>query len=313
MKLSLIVPVYNEEETIVIFVDTVEKLILNQLKSTNIEIVFINDGSYDNTLNILLGLESHVIDFLIIDFSRNFGKESALFSGLEHCTGDLIIPIDVDLQDPIELIPEMILSQTNGVEVVLAQRINREVDSLLKRKTAELFYKIINKISPQKIVPNVGDFRLMTRKVVNEILRLQENQLFMKGLLSWVGFKYTVVQYKRENRIAGDTKFNGWKLWNLALDGVTSFSTIPLKIWTYLGSFIAFLSFLFAIKVIVEKVFLGIQVSGYASMMVAILFFGGVQLISIGVLGEYLGRIYLETKKRPRYIINEKFIKKKTI
>lgn len=207
----------------------------------------------------------------------------------------------------------MILSQTNGVEVVLAQRINREVDSLLKRKTAELFYKIINKISPQKIVPNVGDFRLMTRKVVNEILRLQENQLFMKGLLSWVGFKYTVVQYKRENRIAGDTKFNGWKLWNLALDGVTSFSTIPLKIWTYLGSFIAFLSFLFAIKVIVEKVFLGIQVSGYASMMVAILFFGGVQLISIGVLGEYLGRIYLETKKRPRYIINEKFIKKKTI
>ncbi len=225
---------------------------------------------------------------------------------MEHATGDAVIPIDVDLQDPIEVIPELIDKWEEGFDVVLAKRIDRSSDSPLKRKSAELFYKLHNKISRPKIEENVGDFRLMSREVVENIKQLPERNLFMKGILSWVGGRTGIVEYTRAERSAGTTKFNGWKLWNLALEGITSFSTAPLRIWTYLGLFVASLSFIYGSYMIINKLIFGNPVPGYPSLLVSILFLGGVQLIGIGVLGEYLGRIYLETKQRPKFILKRK-------
>lgn len=307
MLLSFVVPVYNEELTIPIFYKEVS-LFKQQLGNDyQIEMIFIDDGSRDNTLKELVKLSQVDPQVKAISFSRNFGKEAALFAGLEYASGDLVVPIDVDLQDPIVVVHEMIAKYNEGYEVVLGKRSDRSTDGFLKKKSAELFYKLHNKISQPKIEENVGDFRLMSRKVVDELIKLKETQLFMKGLFSWVGYPTTYVSYKREVRSAGGTKFNGWKLWNLALEGITSFSTLPLKIWTYLGVLTAIGSFILAIKVIIEKIFYGIAISGYASLMVAILFLGGFTLMGIGVLGEYIGRIYLEVKGRPRYIVQHKF------
>ncbi|WGE63110.1 glycosyltransferase family 2 protein [Actinobacillus equuli subsp. haemolyticus] len=304
MKISLVVPVFNEEDAIPIFLKKVRSY--EPFKDFNVEIVFINDGSSDNTENTLNNIVKDDILIRVLHFSRNFGKEPALFAGLEHATGDVIIPIDVDLQDPIEVIPQLIKKYNEGYDVVLAKRTDRTSDTFLKKTTALWFYKFHNKISKPKIEENVGDFRLMSRKVVESIKTLPEKNLFMKGILSWVGFDTAIIEYTREERIAGLTKFNGWKLWNLALEGITSFSSLPLKLWTYIGAFIASLSFLYAFFLIVSKVFWGNPVPGYPSLMTAILFLGGVQLIGIGVLGEYIGRIYIETKNRPKYIIKEK-------
>src|SRR5690554_225445 len=304
-KLSIITPVYNEEKTIPIFF---EELLLfeKQISNYQLEWLIVDDGSLDATTEIINTLCNSQQFIRGVIFSRNFGKEAALFAGLEHSEGDIIIPMDIDLQDPLEVILQMLQEYENGAEVVLAKRSNRESDSFYKRKTAQWFYSINNKMSSLKLEEDVGDFRLMTRQVVDEIIRLQENQLFMKGLMSWVGFNTAIVTYKRPIRTEGKTKFNFFKLWNLAVQGITSFSTIPLKVWSYFGGFVSLISFLFGLKIIFEKIFLGISVSGYASLMVAILFFGGVQLIGIGVLGEYIGRTYLESKRRPKYIIKKK-------
>jgi len=301
MKISLVVPVFNEEDTIPIFYQAVRK----ELPEYEVEIVFINDGSKDGTESIINALA--VSDPLVkpLSFTRNFGKEPALFAGLEHATGDAVIPIDVDLQDPIEVIPQLIAKWQEGADVVLAKRTDRSTDGHLKRKTAEWFYRLHNKISSPKIEENVGDFRLMSRETVEHIRLLPERNLFMKGILSWVGGRVEVVEYTRAERVAGTTKFNGWKLWNLALEGITSFSTFPLRIWTYIGLAVAALSFLYGAWMIVDKVIWGNPVRGYPSIMVSILFLGGVQLIGIGVLGEYIGRIYIETKRRPKYLIKE--------
>ena len=301
MKISLVVPVFNEEDTIPIFYKKVREF--EELKPYEIEIVFINDGSIDATESIITSLS--VSDALVmpISFTRNFGKESALFAGLEHSTGDAVIPIDVDLQDPIEVIPQLINKWLDGADMVLAKRSDRSTDSRLKRKSAEWFYKLHNRISDPKIEENVGDFRLMSRDVVDNIKLMQERNLFMKGILSWVGGKIEVVEYARAERVAGDSKFNGWKLWNLALEGITSFSTLPLRIWTYIGMAVASISFLYGAWMIFDTIVFGNDVRGYPSLLVSILFLGGVQLIGIGVLGEYIGRIYMETKSRPRYII----------
>ncbi|WP_455851526.1 glycosyltransferase family 2 protein [Pantoea endophytica] len=303
MKLSLIVPVLNEEEAIPLFYKAVREF--EPFKKYNVEIVFINDGSTDSTEAVLNEIEAS--DNLVkhISFTRNFGKEPALFAGLEAATGDAIIPIDVDLQDPIDVIPLMVDKWHLGADIVLAKRVDRSTDSHLKRKTAEWFYKLHNKISSPKIEENVGDFRLMSRDVVENIKLLQERNLFMKGVLSWVGGKTEVVEYIRADRIAGTTKFNGWKLWNLALEGITSFSTFPLRIWTYLGLVVAALSFIYGAWMLIDTIFWGNPVKGYPSIMVSMLFLGGVQLIGIGVLGEYIGRIYIETKGRPRYIVSK--------
>lgn len=233
MKISLIVPVFNEEDTIPIFYNTVRGH--EELKKYDVEIVFINDGSKDATESIINALA--VSDKLVvpISFTRNFGKEPAIFAGLERSSGEAVIPIDVDLQDPIEIIPLMVDKWLAGADIVLAKRADRSTDGKLKRKTAEWFYKLHNKISDPKIEENVGDFRLMSRDVVDNIKLMPERNLFMKGVLSWVGGNTDVVEYTRAGRIAGKSKFNGWKLWNLALEGITSFSTFPLRIWTYIG------------------------------------------------------------------------------
>ncbi|AIR62293.1 bactoprenol glucosyl transferase [Cedecea neteri] len=301
MIISLIIPVFNEEDAIPVFYQAVKKT----LSEYNLEIIFINDGSTDKTEQIINSLSESDASVKAINFVRNFGKEPALLAGLEHSTGDVVIPIDVDLQDPIEVIPLMVNKWLGGCQVVLAKRIDRSTDSHLKRKTATWFYRLHNKISSPKIEENVGDFRLLSRETVENIKLLGERNLFMKGILSWVGGEVAVVEYTRPSRSAGKTKFNGWKLWNLALEGVTSFSTVPLRVWTYIGFFVAMLSFLYGVWMIIDKLIWGNPVAGYPSLLVSILFLGGVQLIGIGVLGEYIGRIYIETKRRPRYIIKK--------
>ncbi|EDT6682280.1 glycosyltransferase family 2 protein [Salmonella enterica subsp. enterica] len=304
MKISLVVPVFNEEATIPIFYKTVREF--EDLKPYDVEIVFINDGSKDSTEELINALA--VSDPLVmpLSFTRNFGKEPALFAGLDHATGDAVIPIDVDLQDPINVIPRLIEKWQAGSDMVLAKRSDRSTDSRLKRKSAEWFYKLHNKISNPIIEENVGDFRLMSREVVESIKLLPERNLFMKGVLSWVGGKTDVVEYARAERVAGDSKFNGWKLWNLVLEGITGFSTFPLRMWTYIGLFVAVLAFFYGAWMILDKLIFGNNVPGYPSILVSILFLGGIQLIGIGVLGEYIGRIYVETKKRPRYILKGK-------
>ncbi|MFY9994441.1 MAG: glycosyltransferase family 2 protein [Leclercia sp.] len=304
MKISLVVPVFNEEDSIPIFYKTVREF--EALKPLDVEIIFINDGSHDATESIISALA--VADPLVVplSFTRNFGKEPALFAGLDHATGDAVIPIDVDLQDPIEVIPHLIQKWQAGADMVLAKRTDRSNDGRLKRKTAEWFYKLHNKISTPKIEENVGDFRLMSRDVVENIKLLPERNLFMKGVLSWVGGSTDVVEYARADRVAGDSKFNGWKLWNLALEGITSFSSFPLRIWTYIGVSVSALSLFYAAWLILDKLLWGNPVPGYPSLMTAILFLGGIQLIGIGILGEYIGRVYTEVKQRPRYILKSK-------
>lgn len=298
MKISLVVPVFNEEDAIPIFYRAVKE----KLSAYNLEIVFINDGSTDRTEQVIKSLTDIDESVLNITFIRNFGKEAALLAGLEHATGDAVIPVDVDLQDPIDVIPLLISKWQEGWPIVLAKRVDRSSDSQFKRKTAAWFYKLHNQISSPKLEENVGDFRLLSRATVENIKLLQERNLFMKGILNWVEGDAAIIEYSRSARIAGQAKFNGWRLWNLALEGLTSFSTFPLRIWTYIGFFVAFLSFLYGTWMIIDKLIWGNSVAGYPSLLVSILFLGGIQLIGIGVLGEYIGRIYIETKHRPRYI-----------
>ena len=233
MKISLVVPVFNEEEAIPLFYQSVRQF--KPFQHIDVEIVFVNDGSSDRTEEILSSLSNDDQNVKSINFSRNFGKEPALFAGLEAATGDAIIPIDVDLQDPIDVVPLLLNKWQDGADVVLAKRMDRQCDGRMKRKTAEWFYRVHNKISKPAIEENVGDFRLMTREVVESIKLLPERNLFMKGILSWVGGNVEIVEYSRAKRVAGTSKFNGWKLWNLAIEGITSFSTFPLRVWAYIG------------------------------------------------------------------------------
>ena len=303
MKISLIVPVFNEEQAIGLFYQAVRREL--RFEQGEVEIVFINDGSSDRTAEEVKALAQMDEQVLLINFSRNFGKEPALFAGLEHASGDAVIPMDVDLQDPISVIPRLIEEWQKGADVVLAKRRRRTADSFLRRCSAALFYHLLNRIAYTRIEENVGDFRLMDRKVVDVIRTLPEHQLFMKGVLSWAGFTTVVVEYERAERVAGKSKFNGWKLWNLALEGITSFSTVPLRLWTYIGGGISIFAVLYAVYMVLDKIFFGNSVPGYPSLMTAILFLGGVQLIGIGILGEYVGRIYIEAKHRPRYVIKD--------
>lgn len=303
MKISLVVPVFNEQEAVPIFYKAVRSS--EDLRGLSVEILFVDDGSSDNTLSEVKALAENDDQVNYISFTRNFGKEPALFAGIHKATGDAVIPIDVDLQDPIEVIPRLIAKWKEGYDVVLAKRADRSSDGFLKRFSAGMFYKLHNKISHPRIENNVGDFRLLSRQTVDRIKKLKERNLFMKGVLSWPGGKTAVVEYVRSERSAGHTKFNGWKLWNLALEGITSFSTVPLRVWSYIGFSVASLAFAYGVWMIADKLIWGNQVQGYPSLMVSILFLGGIQLIGIGVLGEYIGRIYTETKARPTYLIEE--------
>ncbi|AZF14628.1 glycosyltransferase family 2 protein [Pseudomonas sp. R3-18-08] len=303
MKISLVVPLYNEELAVGGFYQAVRHE--PSLSAHTVEIVFINDGSSDRTAELVKTIALADRDVVLINLSRNFGKEAALFAGLEYATGDAVVPMDVDLQDPIEVVALLVAQWQNSADVVLAKRRDRSSDSYLKRHSASLFYHLLNRIAYTHIEENVGDFRLMDRKVVDVIKTLPEQQLFMKGVLSWAGFNVAIVEYDRAPRVNGQSKFNAWKLWNLALDGITSFSTVPLRLWSYIGGFISLLALVYAGFLAVDKVLFGNDVPGYPSLMTAILFLGGVQLIGIGILGEYVGRIYMETKHRPRYVVRE--------
>lgn len=300
--LSLIVPVYNEAETVDVFIETVTR-VFEPLPDVDLELVFVNDGSTDDTLDKLLGWQRRDPRLNIVELSRNFGKEAALTAGLHTATGDVVVPIDVDLQDPPALILQMLEKWRDGYEVVLGRRVNRDSDSWAKRASATWFYRIHNHIAKPKIPENVGDFRLMDRCVVDAIKALPESRRFMKGLFAWVGFRTTSVDYVRPERVAGTSRFDGWGLWNFAIEGITSFSTDPLRVWTYMGFAVSFVSFAFAVFIAIKVLLRGIDVPGYASLMVAITFLGGLQLIGIGVIGEYLGRTYLESKRRPTYLI----------
>lgn len=269
------------------------------------EVVCVNDGSRDATLEHLLMLRQQNPRIRIADLSRNFGKEAALTCGLELSTGEVVIPMDADLQHPPELIPEMIRLWREGYEVVLAKRQNREEEHWFRKKTAQWFYGLHNRISEIDIPADVGDFRLMDRKVVDALKLLPERRRFMKGLFAWAGFRQTTVPFVCEPRVAGTSKFSGWKLWNFALEGLTSFSTVPLRIWTYIGMTISMLTFLYAIWLVVRAIFFERDVPGYASLITSILFLGGLQLAGLGILGEYIGRIYGEVKQRPIYIVRE--------
>lgn len=309
MRLSLVVPVYNEEAAIPLFYDAVRSY--EFFKDKEVEIVFISDGSSDKTEEIIISLVKKDPLVTPLFFMRNFGKEAALMAGLTYATGDAVIPIDVDLQDPIEVIEELVEKWREGADVALAKRIDRSSDSFLKRKTAAWFYKAQNFLSDLHIEENVGDFRLLDRKIVDEIKNLSERNLFMKGILSWVGGKVAIVPYVRKERSAGDSKFNFRKLWNLAMEGITSFSTALLRVWTYIGVMVASVALLYGLYRIISKFIFGNDVPGYSSLMVAIVFLGGIQLIGIGILGEYIGRIYIETKKRPRYVLKHIDLQKK--
>lgn len=301
IALSLVVPVFNEAETVEIFINRVSDIFKSE-SSIDLEIVFVNDGSEDGTLERLLESQRADPRIRIVDLSRNFGKEAALTAGLQAVKGQVVVPIDVDLQDPPELILQMIARWREGYEVVLGRRTNRKSDSWLKRASAIWFYRIHNRIANPKLPENVGDFRLIDRRVVDGLRALPESRRFMKGLFAWVGFRTAYVDYARPERVAGTTKFNGWKLWNFALEGVTSFSTDPLRIWTYVGAMVSFLSLMFAAFIALTVLIRGIDVPGYASLIVAVTFLGGLQLIGIGIVGEYLGRTYIESKRRPIYV-----------
>ena len=303
--LSIVAPCYNEEDVIDIFLEKIIP-ILEQLKKSY-EIVFVNDGSRDNTLEILRAKAKEHESVRVISLSRNFGKEAALSAGLDMAKGEVVVPIDVDLQDPPELILDFVKKYEEGYDVVVGKRVDRTTDTHAKRISAELFYKLHNKISDIEIPHNVGDYRLMSRKVVEELKKLPETQRFMKGIFAWLGFKTAVIEYKREERAAGETSFSGWKLWNFALEGITSFSTAPLRIWLYIGMVLAFISFLYGSWIVLKTLMFGVDSPGYASMITVILFLGGIQLMGIGILGEYIGRIYLESKNRPVYIIEDEY------
>jgi glycosyltransferase involved in cell wall biosynthesis len=300
--LSLIVPVLNEAESIEPFLCRVDE-VLGRDEALRLEILFVNDGSTDATLDRLLAAQRHDGRLRILDLSRTFGKEAALAAGLREARGQVVVPIDVDLQDPPELIPHMLSRWREGDEVVLAHRIDRGGDSWFKRSSAGWFYRIHNWVSDLAVPENVGDFRLLDRAVVDALNLLPESRRFNKGLFAWVGFRTTAIDYARPERIAGATKFNGWRLWNFALEGITSFSTTPLRIWTYLGFAVALASFLYGFFIILRVLLQGVDVPGYASLLVVVTFLGGLQLAGIGIIGEYLGRTYIESKRRPICIV----------
>jgi len=299
--LSLVIPVFNEEESIDLFLDTVMPLL--ERASLRFELVFINDGSRDNTFARLFDRGRGDRRIRIVNLSRNFGKEAALTAGIDHAKGDILIPMDIDLQDPPELIQPFIARWREGYDIVYGVRTARLTDTRAKRMSAGWFYRVFNSLSPVRIPPNVGDFRLVDRRAVEVLRQLPERNRFMKGLFAWVGFNSIGVPYERPQRAAGTTKFNFWRLWNFALDGVVSFSTAPLRAWFYVGVVIAAIAVLYALFIVTRVLILGIDTPGYASLLIAVLLMGAIQLLSLGIIGEYLDRLFLEVRGRPIYVV----------
>jgi glycosyltransferase involved in cell wall biosynthesis len=303
-ELSIVVPVFNEEASIALFLATLTPLL--EAITPDWEVVFVNDGSRDTTLDIIRAANATEPRVRGVDFSRNYGKEIALSAGLDHAAGRAVIPMDVDLQDPPELIAEMVAKWREGFDVVLAQRVDRSADGVMKRATASLFYKLIGSLSRVSIPPNVGDFRLLDQTVVAALRSYPERERFMKGIFASVGFRTTTLPYARASRARGDSKFKPLALFNLALEGVVSFSTVPLKIWTYIGFAAALGALAYMGVIVVRTLVFGIDVPGYASLISIILLFNGLILIGLGVQGEYIARIFAEVKARPLYLVRER-------
>jgi glycosyltransferase involved in cell wall biosynthesis len=303
--LSVIVPVKNEEEAVLGFVDRVGPILDGIAAGEGWEILFVDDGSTDATLAAIVAANLADGRVRALSLSRNFGKEAALSAGLDHARGAAVIPMDADMQDPPEVLPEMVARWREGNEMVFGVRRCRASDGWAKRVTAGLYYRAHNMVSQDKIPENAGDFRLLDRKVVEVIRAMPERNRFMKGLFAWAGFRQAAVEYDRVERETGTTKYNYWKLWTLALDGITSASTVPLRVWSYVGALVALFALGYATFLAVSTMIFGNAVPGYASIMVSVLFLGGVQLISLGVLGEYVGRILTETKQRPLYVVRD--------
>ena len=302
-RIVLVVPVHNEEESILPFVEAVDEVLCPCAPAIEHEVLFVDDGSTDATEFAIRSLASRNPRIRLISLSRNFGKEAALAAGLDHATADAYIPIDVDLQDPPEVIPRMIEQWLDGMKIVNARRADRKSDSWLKRKTASLFYRIFNTLAERPIPSNVGDFRLLDNEVVIVIRKLGERARFNKGIFSWVGFPTAEIEYVRPRRDSGRSCWSYWKLWNLALDGIFSSSTVPLRGWTYAGLFMAMISFAYAAFIFGSTLIGGRDTPGYASTIILILLFSGLNMIALGIIGEYIGRIFTEVRQRPLYVI----------
>lgn len=299
--LSVVVPVYNEAEGLGEFHKRISAVLTGL--SFRSEVIYVNDGSTDESLETLIQLKLTDVRVAIVNLSRNFGKEVAMTAGIDYSCGDAVVIIDADLQDPPELIPQLVHEWKKGFDVVYAQRSGREGESSLKRATAYAFYRVIQNVSRVSIPKDTGDYRLLSRRAVGALEQLREQHRFMKGLFSWIGFSQKEVLYRRLPRYAGNTKWNYWKLWNFALEGITSFTIAPLKVATYLGVSVAFAALISATVIVFKTLVYGNPVAGYPSLMVTILFLGGVQLIGMGILGEYVGRMFNETKGRPLYFV----------
>ncbi|MGE9834608.1 glycosyltransferase family 2 protein [Streptococcus sp. ZY19097] len=305
-KISIVVPCYNEQETIYPFLEETQKIEQKLKKQLVFDYIFVNDGSKDDTLNVLREVASRFPNVHYLSFSRNFGKEAGLLAGLEAATGDFITVMDADLQDPPELLIDMYTKIQEGYDVVATRRADRKGEPVIRSFFSKMFYKIINAVSNTEMVDGVRDFRLMTRQVVDSILELEEVNRFSKGLFSWVGFDVTYISYENRERVAGETSWNFWSLLKYSMDGFINFSEAPLNLSMWAGgvSFIA--SLLGIITIIIRKLTIGGSVSGWASLVCIILFIGGIQLFALGIIGKYIAKIFLETKKRPVYIIKEK-------
>ncbi len=299
--LSIVVPAFNEEEVLPEFYRRITDMADGI--DTAVELIFINDGSTDHTLGLLQELKAGDPRVAILDLSRNFGKEIAMTAGLDHAHGDAVVVIDADLQDPPELIPEMLRQWQQGYDVVYAKRTSRAGESAMKKFTAHVFYRLIRRISRVDIPQDTGDFRLLSRRAVDALVGLREQHRFMKGLFAWVGYPQKAILYERDARFDGETKWNFTGLWNFAIEGITSFSILPLKLASYVGVITALSAFVYGIFIIVQTLLFGNPVAGYPSLLVAVLFLGGIQLIALGVIGEYLGRMFDETKGRPLYLL----------
>ncbi|MBE9540265.1 MAG: glycosyltransferase family 2 protein [Proteobacteria bacterium] len=299
--LSVVVPAYNEFSVLGEF----HRRLSDVMSATGMgyEIIYVDDGSTDDTVTLLNRLREEDPALAIIELSRNFGKEVALSAGLDHANGDAVIIIDADLQDPPELIDEFLREWRNGYDIVYGSRTDREGESWLKITTAKWFYRVINRLSDVEIPRDAGDFRLISRRALDALVSMRETHRYMKGLYAWVGFPQKEVPYLRQPRAAGETKWNYWRLWNFALEGITSFSDVPLKMSTYLGVLTSTAAFLYGLYFLVRTLFLGNPVPGYPSLMLVVLFLGGVQLICLGIIGEYLARTYNESKSRALYFV----------
>lgn len=305
-KISIVVPCYNEQESIPYFYKEICET-FKKIPDTTLEVIFVDDGSKDHTLEIMKEVSNRDERFKFISFSRNFGKESALYAGLSEATGDYIAVMDVDLQDPPELINEMYkILKTKEYDCVATRRVSRDNEPVIRSFFARLFYKLINKISATNIVDGARDFRLMTKQMVQAILEVSEYNRFSKGIFSWVGFKTKWLEYENKSRVAGSTKWSFWKLFLYSLDGITAFSTVPLAIASVIGLLFCFISLILVLFIIIRTLLYGDPVAGWPSNTCIIFLVGGIQLFCIGILGQYLSKTYLETKKRPIYIVKER-------